>query len=71
MARINSSGLRRDLLVWALQQPLVVQEARTRDNCLLCRCDRVNEAGLCLVCATLLNDEETRLAEQWTSGMGP
>ncbi|MBS1721713.1 MAG: hypothetical protein JSS66_01770 [Armatimonadetes bacterium] len=71
MARINSTGIKREQLVWALQSPLVVGEARNRDSCLLCRGDRVNEAGLCTLCASLLNDEESRLAERWTSGMEP
>jgi hypothetical protein len=69
--RVNSVGIRRQDLLWALGQPHVVRAARKRDSCLLCRAKRVNEAGLCGVCVTILSEAELRLAERWMSGSGP
>jgi heterodisulfide reductase subunit B len=69
--RLNSEGLRRDQLTWALTQARIVRGARKINSCLLCRDRGVNEAGLCNVCYTLLNDAEHRLANRWMSGEGP
>jgi hypothetical protein len=71
MDRINSTGLKREELVWALTQTAVVKSARDRDACLLCRHGKVNEAGLCAVCYSLLSDEERPLARRWLAGDGP
>ena len=71
MARLNSTGLKRSDLPWALSRPDIVRSARDKDSCLLCRSPRVNEAGLCSVCFVLLTDEEIRLARVWTNGMTP
>ena len=69
--RLNSEGIRRDELRWVLTQRRFVITARRINSCLLCRRNGVNEAGLCQVCFTLLDDEESRLANKWTSGEGP
>ncbi|MEA2553739.1 MAG: hypothetical protein QOJ65_1915 [Fimbriimonadaceae bacterium] len=69
--RLNSEGIRRDQLTWALRQRRVVGTARRINSCLLCRRIGVNESGLCEVCFSLLNDEESRLAGRWMSGEGP
>jgi hypothetical protein len=69
--RLNSEGIRRDHLAWALTQTSIVQKARKMNSCLLCRRIGVNEAGLCQVCFALLNDEEIRTASRWLSGEGP
>lgn len=69
--RINSTGLHREDLLWALQQENLVMKARQRDSCLLCRASRVNEAGVCRTCHALLRDEELRIVERWMSGNAP
>lgn len=69
--RLNSEGIRRDELRWALTQRRIVAGARKINSCLLCRRIGVNEAGLCEVCFTLLSDEEARIAYRWISGEGP
>lgn len=70
MDRINSEGIPRHLLAIMLKEPDVVRVAVKQDACLLCRNGKVNEAGLCQVCFTMLTDEEIKLAEAWTSGRG-
>lgn len=70
--RLNSEGIARDQLSWALTQHAVVQTARRINSCLLCRRIGVNEAGLCDVCYALLdNPEEQALVARWISGEGP
>lgn len=69
--RVNSEGVSRDRLRYALLDRLTVQRARSRDSCLLCRSRGVNEAGLCGVCWALLEDDELTLATKWVSGQGP
>jgi len=69
--RLNSEGIRRGELRFALTQPKMVADARRIDSCLLCRNGPVNEAGLCEVCYTILSDEEFRLAQRWLTGEGP
>lgn len=69
--RLNSEGLRRDQLKFALGQRRFVMTARRLNQCLLCKRDGVNEAGLCNVCYALIDDEETRLANRWLTGEGP
>lgn len=69
--RLNSEGLRRGELKFALTQPKVVASARRLDSCLLCRNGPVNESGLCEVCFMLLDDGEHRLAQRWLTGEGP
>jgi hypothetical protein len=71
MSRINSEGIPREDLLFALRTPRMVSEARRIDSCLLCRNRRVNEAGLCDVCYTMLDGEEFRLVGRWLSGEGP
>lgn len=71
MDRVNSEGLPRHQLAWALSRRDKVMEARQRDSCLLCRQGPVNEAGLCLMCTLLLTDEEQSLMERWRAGVGP
>lgn len=69
--RLNSEGIRRHELPWALSQRRIVLTARRINSCLLCRRAGVNEAGLCEVCFSMLSDEESRMAQRWTSGEGP
>lgn len=69
--RVTSTGLRPDQLPWALQKPDLVETARANDSCLLCRAGNVNEAGLCKVCMSMLDDQNHRLAERWLSGSAP
>ena len=45
--------------------------ARKADACLLCKNPRVNEAALCEVCYSALDDDELRLATRWLAGLGP
>ena len=71
MDRINATGLRREQLVWALTQNRLVSAARKEDSCLLCRSQRVNEAGVCVVCFSMLTDDELKLARRWLAGTGP
>jgi hypothetical protein len=71
MDRVNSLGIPRDSLGWALRQPRIVRLARRQDACLLCCAKGVNEAGLCTACTSLLRDDELALAERWMSGIGP
>lgn len=69
--RVNSEGILRRDLAWALTQRRMVALARRIDRCLLCRRERVNEAGLCDVCHATLTEEELRLVEMWMRGTGP
>jgi hypothetical protein len=69
--RLNSEGILRKDLMWALAQRRIVVTARRIDACLLCRRNRVNEAGLCEVCNASLTEEEHELVEKWMRGTGP
>jgi hypothetical protein len=69
--RYNSEGIRREELIWTLGQARFVLNARKLDSCLLCRRNGVNEAGLCTVCWSSLDDEEYEAAKKWTSGVMP
>ena len=71
MDRINGEGIRRQDLKFALTQARLVFDARRIDRCLLCRRTQVNEAGLCLVCWSSLEDDELSLAQRWTLGVAP
>lgn len=71
MSRFNSEGIHREDLIHVLRVPRLVQQARRIDSCLICRNAKVNEAGLCDVCYTMLDGAELRLASQWLSGQGP
>lgn len=72
MERLNSEGIVRDQLGWALRQRRLVMTARRFDSCLLCRNSGVNEAGLCDVCTALLDDPaEQALVDRWRMGAGP
>jgi hypothetical protein len=71
VSRLNSEGIRRGDLCFALTQPKMVGDARRIGSCLLCRNGPVNEAGLCDICFSLLSDEEYRLANKWLTGEGP
>lgn len=71
MDRLNSEGLPRDQLKLALKDRAVVEKHRKLDRCLLCCAPNVNEAALCHVCWSLLDDEELKLAQRWLIGVGP
>lgn len=69
--RLNPEGIPRNQLSFVLGEPRRVREARRIDACLLCRHGRVNEAGLCESCTSMLDGEELRLVTRWTSGVAP
>lgn len=70
--RLNSEGIPRHQLKFALSRPATVATARRQNSCLLCRRPGVNEAGLCDLCHPLIQDrEEIALIERWLSGEGP
>ncbi len=69
MDRINPTGIPRDDLVYHLKRPDYVKIAVQTDSCLLCRSNRVNEAGLCNLCSAQLSTEELALVEQWMAGL--
>jgi hypothetical protein len=69
--RLNPEGIRRDELVWALNQRRLVYTARRINKCLLCRRRGVDESGLCDVCTATLTDREQELVEKWRRGTGP
>jgi hypothetical protein len=69
--RVNSEGIPREQLIYALTQPKMVAHARRRNGCLLCRAKGVNEAGLCASCIPFLSREELKLMERWMAGVGP
>lgn len=71
MDRLNSQGIPRQKLLWTLGQSRLVKKAVKEDSCLLCRADRVNEAALCELCYSQLNDDELRAVDKWLSGVGP
>ena len=71
MDRLNSQGIPRRKLIWTLAQEKIVKRAIQTDSCLLCRNERVNEAGLCEICTSQLNDEELKAVDKWLSGVGP
>ncbi|MFY9235070.1 MAG: hypothetical protein WAO58_11505 [Fimbriimonadaceae bacterium] len=71
MYRLNSEAIPRKDLALALRNRRLVREFRRIDKCVLCRRVGVNEAALCDVCYSLLNDEEAPLAEAWLRGGGP
>lgn len=71
MDRLNSEGIPRKDLLWALRQGKIVATARRMDSCLLCRRRGVDESGLCNVCVSALTDEEQVLVESWRRGTGP
>jgi hypothetical protein len=71
MDRLNSEGIPRDQLAYALTNVKMVNFARDTDACLLCCRKNVNEAGLCRWCYSSLDEPEIKLAVRWTSGIGP
>lgn len=72
MERLNSEGIPRHQLKFALSRPAMVRSARKTDSCLLCRRSGVNEAGICDLCLPLIqNPEEITLIERWLTGEGP
>lgn len=71
MDRYNAEGIRRADLLVTLKDRRKVREARKHDYCLLCRAERVNEAGLCNACYSCLDGEEHHVAAQWIAGVGP
>jgi hypothetical protein len=71
MERLNGEGIPRRHLSIALGDRRQVLTARKIDRCLLCRRPRVNEAGLCDVCYSMLDGEELVLAGKWLTGAGP
>jgi hypothetical protein len=60
--RLNSEGILRRDLPFALKNRRMVTDARRIDSCLLCRRPHVNEAALCDVCYAMLEGEELELA---------
>jgi hypothetical protein len=58
-------------LLYALKNPKLVYDARRIDACLLCRRGKVNMAGLCDICYSMLNGAELDQAVRWLSGQGP
>ncbi|MCU0316394.1 MAG: hypothetical protein MUC92_07360 [Fimbriimonadaceae bacterium] len=71
MDRLNSEGIDRSQLKYALTQERMVKEARRVNRCLLCAGPGVNEAGVCDGCSALLSGEEARLVELWMAGVKP
>ena len=69
--RVNDEGIRRDELPFYLTRADLIARARAMDACLLCRRPRVNEAALCLVCWSSLDEDEVRQAARWTAGLEP
>lgn len=69
--RLNSEGIARHRLIDALKTRRTVLSARRVDSCLLCRAKHVNDAALCAMCFSQLNDEELALAMRWQTGQGP
>jgi hypothetical protein len=69
--RLNSEGIVRTDLAWALGQRRLVHTARRLNSCMLCKRSGVNEAGICDVCYAVVNEEELALAEKWMRGTGP
>jgi hypothetical protein len=69
--RLNSEAIPRDKLMLALRNRRLVMEHRKLDKCLLCCSPDVNESALCIVCWSLLSDEEYKLGERWLCGVGP
>jgi hypothetical protein len=69
--RYNSEGELREDLLLILQTPRKVLNARRIDTCILCRAKRVNESGLCVVCYSLLDGDELRMANRWMAGLEP
>ena len=66
MDRLNPEGIPRKQLSFVLSQSRRVYEARRIDSCLLCRHPKVNDAGLCELCYSMLDGEELQLATRWT-----
>ena len=71
MERLNSEGILRSDLAFALGSRKIVRDARKMDSCLLCRRKNVNEAALCDVCYSMLEGDELMLALKWLTGVGP
>lgn len=71
MDRLNSEGIPRGQLLYALSNRKIVENARKTDCCLLCCRADVNEAGLCRWCYSSLDQPEITAAVKWTSGVGP
>ncbi len=71
MERLNSEGIARSQLLYALGNRKMVTHARKTDTCLLCCRHDVNEAGLCRWCYSSLDSPELQAAVKWTSGIGP
>lgn len=71
MNRLNSEGIPRDQLGWALSQPSIVNHYRKLGKCMLCLRPGVNEAGVCEVCNTLLESPERDQVQRWIIGIGP
>jgi len=69
--RLNSEGILRSELIWALTQRRIVLTARRMNSCLLCRRTGVNEGGVCDVCYAGLTEDELELIEKWRRGTGP
>jgi len=70
--RLNSEGIRRHDLLVALNDRKQVLSARRINSCLLCRRLGVNEAGLCEICYSGLEDgPELKAAERWLRGDHP
>ncbi|MBS1728567.1 MAG: hypothetical protein JST51_17760 [Armatimonadetes bacterium] len=71
MERLNSEGIPRSQLLYALGNRKIVENARKVGQCMLCCRSNVNEAGLCQWCYASLDNPELQAAVKWTSGIGP
>jgi hypothetical protein len=64
--RYNShAAVSREDLKYALKDQAIVKRAIASKECLLCCSNPLNEAGLCIECFAMLNDEERRLCEPY------
>ena len=68
MDRIHPEGIPREDVTLTLNRPDHVKMAVKNDSCLVCKGNRVNEAGLCDVCTAQCSAEELKLVEQWMAG---
>ncbi|MCE2767304.1 MAG: hypothetical protein ACK53G_12185 [Armatimonadota bacterium] len=71
MDRLNSEGIPRDQLGYALRNRKMVMFARQTDTCMLCCRNNVGESGLCSYCYSSLDSPELELAVKWNAGVGP
>lgn len=68
MRRFNSEAIDREDLILAMKSGEPVRLAVARDQCMLCKSDRVNAVGLCEGCFANLTDDELEAARPWIEG---